>query len=485
MGFWIGVAVMTLVAALAALLPLARRRNDVAGDAARHDATIYRDQLTELESDRARGLIGQEEAEAARVEIARRLLKVSDDGAVDPIPAPSGFLRRLTALAIVVIVPVVGLGLYTLLGSPELPDQPRAARLDRPLEQQDIATLIAKVEAHLAANPDEGEGWEMLARVYMRVGQFDGAVEAYDKAIALLGATADREADRGEAIVMAADGRVTSDAKAAFERAVALEPAAVKPRFLLAIGLGQSGQYGEAAAAWRALLADAKGEEGWVGPAREQLAAVETAAKGGASGMDGGLTEMSAEERAQIDQMVERLAARLEADPNDLTGWSRLIRSYRVLGQADKAEAALENAVRKVTSDAEKLSALEKLAASEPAGAEAPALSAHPPVADAAPATPSEPSAPGPTAEQMAAAQQMAPQDRQAMIENMVAGLAERLNGNPDDIEGWLRLIRSYAVLGKKDDAVAAARKARDHFAGKADIVQKIEQLAGGLGLAL
>src|SRR5262249_32469898 len=130
-----------------------------------------------------------------------------------------------------VLLPAGALTLYLLLGSPQLPGEPLAARLAAPAANRPIESLIAQVENHLERNPDDGRGWEVLAPVYMRVGRFDDAVRAWRNAIRLNGTSAVREADLGEAQVAAANGVVTEEAKAAFDRALKLDAQNVMARF--------------------------------------------------------------------------------------------------------------------------------------------------------------------------------------------------------------------------------------------------------------
>src|SRR3954452_23470233 len=120
MVLWIVMAVLAAAAALPVLVPLFRasRLQPMANAA----GSIYRDQLDEVERDRGRGLIADREAEAARTEIGRRLLKTNEAaGAIVHQTTP---IRQRLAAAIVIAVPVLGLGLYLVLGSPDLPDQP-------------------------------------------------------------------------------------------------------------------------------------------------------------------------------------------------------------------------------------------------------------------------------------------------------------------------------------------------------------------------
>ena len=90
---------------------------------------------------------------------------------------------------------------------------------------------------------------------------------------------------------------------------------------------------------------------------------------------------------------------------------------------------------------------------------------------------------PGPDATQVAAAAQMAPADRNSMIESMVARLAKRMAENSSDVDGWLRLIKAYSVLGERDKASAAAADARTALAGNNDNLRRIGELTKELGL--
>lgn len=361
-------AVLTAIASLSILVPLYRRRR---GDRSygREQLSVYRDQLSEVERDLARGLIAEGEAEAARTEISRRILRAGDVAAKGAHKAGDR-ARRLAATVAVVAVPVAALGLYLSVGSPGLPDQPVAARMSAPLQQQDIAVLIARVEAHLAANPDDAHGWEMLGPVYLRMGRYGDAAVAFANTLRLLGPTAEREADVGEAIMRANGNVVSPEALAAFERAHALDKAAVRPRFYLAVALDQQGRTGEAIAAWHELLDSAPDDASWAAVARRALARLEgtpVAGAGPAVAPRGPSAEdvraaasMTPEERmAMIGGMVDSLAARLEADPDDAQGWARLIRSYIVLGRTDDANAALATARREFDGDDEKLAIVE------------------------------------------------------------------------------------------------------------------------------
>ncbi len=251
--FWPMMALMTGAAILAVLWPLGRKRASVSAREA--DLAVYRDQLAEIERDRARGVLPENEAEAARIEVSRRLLAA---GARDADAVAPGAQRRRRAAAIAALagVPLIAFTLYGLGGSPGMPDAPLQTRLTAPPEKQDIALLVHRIEQHLAANPNDAKGWELLAPIYLRMGRAQDAVTARSNVLRLLGPSAAREADLGEALAAADGGNVGKEARAAFERAIELEPENAKARFFLALAAEQSGRHAEALAAWRKLAAD-------------------------------------------------------------------------------------------------------------------------------------------------------------------------------------------------------------------------------------
>ncbi|MDH6230058.1 cytochrome c-type biogenesis protein CcmH [Mesorhizobium soli] len=377
MVFWFIAALLTLAASLAVLMPLAgRSKNDSSGGA--HDLEVYRDQLAELDRDAARGLIQPTDAEQARAEIARRIIRLGSDDKQQRIFTSSVSVARSLGVAAVLAVPLISWGLYSILGSPDIPSQPLRERLAQNPADSSVDELIARAEAHLAGNPQDGRGWDVLAPVYLRIGRYDQAVTAYRNAIRLQGSTADREAGLGEAITDAADGMVSAEAQQAFERALRLEKDQPKSRFYLATALVQDGKIQEAASAWEAMLASLPADSPWRSP----------------------------------------------------------------------TEAALAETQKRMT------------------GA---------PVAKAAP---------GPSKQDMEAAASMSPEDRKAMIETMVAKLDEKLRQNPHDVEGWQRLLRSYLVLGKNDEAHAALKRGIEALGATTEDGKKFAEFAATLGLS-
>ena len=179
--FWVTASLLTIGAILSVLVPIARRSPDREPPSS-HDLEVYRDQLSELDRDAARGLIGTAEAEEARAEIARRILKIAGDATrPDGGGAPGFRAARAVGFAAVLSVPLVSWGLYAALGSPDMPSQPLAARLAVDPAKQPVDQLIARAEAHLQQFPDDGRGWDVLAPVYIRMGRYDDCIVAYQQ----------------------------------------------------------------------------------------------------------------------------------------------------------------------------------------------------------------------------------------------------------------------------------------------------------------
>jgi cytochrome c-type biogenesis protein CcmH len=353
MMLWFVFALMTAAAIFAVLLPLSRGsrpQNDGS------EAAVYKDQLSEIDRDLSTGLINASEAEAARVEISRRLLAAADNQR-DPPSGSNIRLRRAAAVIALVGIPVVAVAFYYPLGSPGLGDFALAQRTRAPNATQPLDDLVAQVEQHLEKNPGDGRGWSVLAPVLARLGRYDDAIRAFRNSITYNGDSGERRADLGEAFVAAAGGVVTAEAKAEFERAIALNADEVKASYFLGLAAEQDGRAAEAASIWRAMLAKAPADAPWRPLVQAALVRV-----GGspvpalsddvvAAAKDMNETDRS----AMIRGMVDRLATRLKQNGDDVEGWLRLVRAYMVMGDPDKAKGALMDARQAVANDPERL----------------------------------------------------------------------------------------------------------------------------------
>jgi cytochrome c-type biogenesis protein CcmH len=338
MSLWIVVALMTAVAVGAVAWPLAcGRKASLAADS--NDVAVYRDQLAEIERDKVSGLIGLAEADAARVELSRRLLAAADRAQGTAATKAAREQPRRWAAAGALVAPVGAIAFYLAIGSPGLPDEPLSARIAAAHKDNSVQALFARVEGHLEQHPDDGRGWEVIAPIYMDLGRYEDAVKARGNALRLLGATAEREAYYGEALTAAANGVVTAEAKAAFDRAIDRDKGDPTARFYQGLAAEQDGSREDAQRIWRALLAEAPADAQWVSFVRSALARLDGGAPTATAPAPAG-PAAGGGDNAMIRGMVERLAARLRQDGSDVNGWIMLVRSYLVLGERERAEAA-------------------------------------------------------------------------------------------------------------------------------------------------
>src|SRR6188768_2289469 len=318
MTLWFLFALMTVAAIFAVLWPLSRGGSGQVGGS---EAVVYRDQLAEIERDVAAGLIGVSEAEAARVEIGRRLLAAAD-GERD-LPARSNLgLRRASAIVALVGLPIAAVTFYLALGSPRLGDFPLASRTRTADVNQPLENMVAQVVAHLEKNPADARGWTVLAPVLARLGRYDDAVGAYRNVITYAGDNAERRADLGEALALAAGGVVTAEAKSEFERAVAQNSEEPRANYFLGLAAEQDGRKADAAAIWRAVLAKAPPDAPWRPLVQDALTRVGGSAAPSLSNETmAAAKDMSDPDRNEmIRGMVDRLAMRLKQNSGDVEG---------------------------------------------------------------------------------------------------------------------------------------------------------------------
>lgn len=367
--FWSILLGMTLATLAYVALPfLIRARDERRGD----DVAIYRDQLAEIDRDLAAGRIAPEEAEAARIEVSRRLLKAAERekiGATDTPTVARG--RRTAALAFTILaLPAIAAAFYYRLGAPwEAQPRPVAQAQSRPPAGMSLEDMISRVEAHVRDNPGDGRSYEVLAPVYMRLGRFDEAIAAWRKTTELLGDSALRASGLGEALVGQAQGDVTAEARKNFEKSLAQDASSVPARYYLALAAFQDGRRDDARRMWTGMLASAPPDAPWTAPVRRALAEMDAQdAPGDASKESAGPGASDVEAAAKMDQgqrtefirsMVTRLADKLKQNGDDPDGWARLVRAYGVLGETAKADEATAQARKALGDSAVKLAQFE------------------------------------------------------------------------------------------------------------------------------
>lgn len=370
---------MTLAAAALVVLPLVRAHSAPATRDA-HELEIYRDQLDEVDRDVARGVIGPEEAAAARAEIGRRMLAANPDGdaAADkdsPVRTPSR-TGKLTAIAAGLCVPGLAVVIYLTHGSPDLPGRPAVETREAMRNGGDTApagdaaqrAAVAELAAALEKNPVDLDRWLALGDALTGMKRHRQAAIAYGQAMQLAPASADPASRTGEALTMAAAGQVTPDAAAAFAEALRRDPRDARAQYYLGLADQQGGRLREALDRWILLEAASPPDAPWlkflqpriariageIGIDRNALAAMRDRAPkpapgGGAPGSSPGPSReqieaarnMTAEDRqAMIRSMVDGLAEKLKDNPDDVAGWLRLGRARTVLGDKDAARDA-------------------------------------------------------------------------------------------------------------------------------------------------
>ncbi|MDO6729376.1 c-type cytochrome biogenesis protein CcmI [Marinovum sp. 2_MG-2023] len=349
MNFWIPAGLMAILAGLIILLPLWRRGTAQVGH--REGAlAIFVDQLKEVDAERARGVISPQEAEAAALEIKRRMLAVERQGG-DGGKIRTGGTAALFVMA--VMVPLLAGGVYLATGAPGISSQPFADRAAERGEDQKIVELTERLKARLQADESGGpiEGWELLAQTYMQMGRYQDAVAALAEILDRPDTRAGHVTQYAEALIAAADGIVTQSAAAAIDRALdmdVLNPAAI---FYKAQWLEQDGQVTEARALLVLRLSQEETAQPWMEYFIREINRISATTGDAAVAMSDFVTvrgpsaddvaaaaEMTADDRADfIQSMVAGLAERLQETPEDLDGWLQLGRAYGVLGQSDKA----------------------------------------------------------------------------------------------------------------------------------------------------
>lgn len=361
---WFGFTLLALTALGFLLWPLVRPRRQMS-DRKAHDIAVYRAQLAEIDEELARGSLTEGEAGAAKLEIQRRLLR-ADAAAEGKSSSASQQGVIAGAVIILLLVPVLGGGLYMMLGRPDATQVDLAAMQQRAAQEAqmraDTERMIAQLRERLAAEPNRADGWLLLGRSLLALDRAGEAVPALDRAIALQPDDAEGYALRAEARTLAADGSVTPAAQRDFHAVLERDPQHPGARYYLGLARLQEGDMRGAYDDWYALVADSPADAPWLdvvqarlrelaprlgialaqavpepkpamqaGPSREQMDAAQ---------------QMSAEDRnAMVRGMVERLAERLEQNPDDPDGWLRLARAREVLGEAEAARDALRRAV--------------------------------------------------------------------------------------------------------------------------------------------
>ena len=492
--FWLLLTILCSAAAVAVSIPLVRRYEGSLTEK-NVSTAIYQDQLKEVDRDTMAGTISATDAELAKIEIQRRLLAASRSAETSRPLTPAW--KGLAIIASAGLVILGGVNLYGYMGSPGLSNvaapplqspapvasqqtpaaQPQADATANPPANQ-VGDMISKLAQRLKDNPNDADGWRMLGWSYFNTQRYQDSADAYARAVTLDPANIDYKSAYAEALVQAAQGIVTPSAQKIVGEVLAKDPKEARARFYDALGHEQAGDQSGALDRWLSLLADAPLDAPWRDDVKQRVVELGKATSRDVSSAVA-VTSLpasnqqqlgQADQSAMVDGMIATLAAKLDKNPNDRDGWAMMIRSLLVKGDKAGADQALAKALEIFKSDPATIAGLKGIAQLPPAGTKEAVVA-------------STATAPPISETDKAAVLALSADEQQAMIKGMVERLATRLESEPNDSDGWIKLMRAYMVMQDTVKAKEAMTKAVAAFSSDVASRSKIEAAAAELGV--
>ena len=361
--FLVSAGVLTLAIVLWLIWPLLRQKNSSPVSEVQLNAAVHRDQLAALKADLDKGLIKPDDYEASVDELQMRLLDDTQSYKAKPAHStPTFWSPRKTALLVGLCLPLLAIPLYLRLGSLSAIDPVATAQVTDQQIRQMVDTLAAKLQA----NPDNPKGWAMLAKSYKVMGRFEESRAAFERIGALLDNDPELLVDYADVLAVLANNQIEGRPLALVNKALAINPRHPMGLMMSGVAAYRRADFLMAIQQWETLLSmlepgsgDARQIEDNITAARNNanLSAQNKPASTpsnmmppvAADAANGMTTDM-------INQMVERLAKRLESNPQDIQGWARLARAYKVQGRLAEAIKAYEKTGSLMDSDADLLS---------------------------------------------------------------------------------------------------------------------------------
>lgn len=351
-------AFMTLLVIVWLAYALMRTQKGSGISSERLNAEIHRDQLKALENDLARGVISQQDFETTRDELQLRLL--DDTQSYDAGTSAGGatlWTPKRTSLAIAATIPVLAMAVYWQLGAPGAINPVAVNRFEDPQVRQ----MVESLEAKLKANPNNPQGWAMLARSYKIMGRMDEAEQTFMKVGDAINTDADLMVELADLLAVKANNDIEGKPLALVNKALQINPKHPMGLMMSGVAAYRRSDFKLAIGEWEKLMAvlepgspDAQQVQANIDDARAQAGQPGT----GAPAQAGMLPPVSAEAAANagpdmVNQMVERLAAKLKDNPNDTAGWARLAHAYKVQGRLQDASQAYAKTGKLLDTDAE------------------------------------------------------------------------------------------------------------------------------------
>ena len=340
--------------------------------AASKDLALYKDQLREVDSDLARGVLSETESESARLEISRRILAADKRAQMETLanPAPS-IVNKLLAAFVILTVLTGSLGIYANLGEPNLPDRPLVARLAAAQEAraqrlsqedaevqvpdekinipEDYLKLVKKLREAIKKRPNDEQGLRLLALHEFRIGKYRAARKAHTRIMKVVGdkVTAKDYIDFAEVMIFATNGYVSPEAEITLSQALKLKPNDGRTRYYSGLAMAQNGRADVAYRLWEGLLKEGPQDAAWIPLIKSQIGDVARLAginmsnqplPGPTTDQINAASEMTKEDRKKmIRGMVAGLGERLATNGGTMNEWARLIRALGVLGETARA----------------------------------------------------------------------------------------------------------------------------------------------------
>ena len=467
--FWTSVSVAAIASAAWIARPLLRATS-VEVNEADSAISVFRDQADEIKRDLKSGLISEAEFDAAQEEIEARALNAARN-----LGQGMSVTRRapIAAAAIIAMFAVGSFGLYSVYGTPQAPDHPLLARKHEALEKKaaagDIGSRIALLIDATKEDPESFQSWWMLARSYAATGDNASAADAYRKAAELSGDRPAVLSAYAEALTLANGNKVPQAARLVFQQILAKTPDP-RARYYLALAKAQAQDFRGALEDWAIMANESEENAPWMPLVRRDIvnmarfleedvtqflpnATPDEVARSGGAPVD----------NTALAARAKELDAALAADPKDYKSWLALAETRSALGDGEAAANAVASAREQFAAAPFVLNKIDE--AARRLGIDL--------VASA--------SVSGPSAEDIAAATAMSEEDQASMIAGMVAGLAAKLEENPDNPDGWIMLVRSYAVIGEMEKARTAYDKALAQYEENQVMASRIAEEAGAL----
>jgi len=325
------------------------REDDKEADPVAH----YRRQLVELEDDFKRGVLSKAAAASARLEIERRILRLADHQKGQGETVRSGYVAPVTVSVFLILGSFL---MYWLLGSPAAQSKfgQVVNNLDAPVSKDgpSYREAIDQITGHLADNPDDKQGWEVLAKSARAVRSFSVAANAFGELVRLDTVNTNWRVQQLEAYIAMARGQVTPAANMLVQELLKQEPNHPAGHYYMGLARLQSRDTEGAKAIWMALADRSPSNAPWMPTVRERLSELGVQPPQLSPDQMDMVAGMSGEEQdAFVRSMIERLEARLESAQEDAEGWMMLARSQAALGEKDTAIATLTRAMDLVSAE--------------------------------------------------------------------------------------------------------------------------------------